>query len=100
MNDTKWKEIQEAMYRLQKSPQWRARYVSNGYISSWDGEWFYHFSDGRFNNIEWVEIEAKNDEQSETVLSLLKSIHVPGIKTENGFKVFGHVPEGYSVDYL
>lgn len=100
MNNTKWKEIQEAMYGLKESPQWRARHLTNGNVSSWDGEWFYHFSEGGFNDIEWVEIKAKNNEQPELILSLLKSIHVPGTKTENGFKVFGHVVEGISVDYL
>lgn len=100
MNKTKWKEIQEAMYGLQNSPQWRTRCVTNGYISNWDGEWFYHFSEGGFDDIEWVEIRAENDEQSKIILSSLKSIHVPGIKTENGFKVFGYVRAGESIDYL
>lgn len=100
MNDTKWKEVQEAMYGLQESPQWRTRSVTNGYISSWDGDWFYHFSTGDFNNIEWVEIKAEDEKLSELVLSALKSIHVPGIKIENGFKVYGYVSEGQSVDYL
>lgn len=100
MNNTKWKELQEAMYGLQQRPQWRTRCTTNGYISSWDGEWFYHFSEGGFEDIEWVEIKAENETQSELVLSLLKSIHVPGIKTEYGFKVYGYVHEGESVDYL
>ena len=100
MNNTKWKEIQEAMYGLQHSPQWRTRCVTNEYISDWDSEWFYHFSEGGFKNIEWVEIKIENEEQSQHVLSSLKSIHVPGIKTENGFRVYGYVREGEPVDYL
>lgn len=77
MNNAKWKEIQEAMYGLQHKPQWRTQSLKNGYISNWDSEWFYHFSEGGFDDIEWVEI-----------------------KTENGFKVFGYVREGELVDYL
>ncbi len=100
MNNTKWKEIQEAMYELQESPLWRTCCVTNGYVSSWDGEWFYHFSEGGFKDIEWVEIKAENEKQSDLVLSSLKSIHVPGIKTENGFRVYGYVSEGESVEYL
>ncbi len=100
MNNTKWKEIQKAMYELQESPQWRTRCLTNGYITNWDGEWRYHFSEGGFKDIEWVEIKTENDVQFELVFSLLKSIHVPGIKIENGFKVYGYVNEGQSVDYL
>lgn len=100
MNNTKWKEIQEAMYGLQQKPQWRTRCVTNGYISNWDGEWFYHFSEGGFKDIEWVEIKVENNEQFELVSSSLKSIHVPGEKIENGFKVYGYIRDGESVEYL
>lgn len=100
MNNTKWKEIHKAMYELQESPKWRTKCVTNGYISCWDGEWFYHFSEGGFEDIEWVEIKTEDKEQSDRVLSILKSIHVPSIKTEHGFKVYGYIIEGASVDYL
>ncbi len=88
------------MYGLQLSPQWRTQCLTNRFISSWDSEWFYHFSEGGFEDIEWLEIKVENEEQSELVLSSLKSIHVPGVKTDNGYKVYGYIPEGESVDYL
>lgn len=100
MNDTKWKEIQSAMYGLRESPKWRTCSVDNGYISNWDGEWYYHFSEGGFSDIEWVEIKIENQEQLELVLSELKSIHVPGKKTEFGFKVFGYIREGEAIEYM
>lgn len=100
MNDTKWKEIQRAMYGLSESPLWRTRCVTNGFVSDWDGEWFYHFSEGGFKDIEWVEIQSNNEEQSVSILALLKAIHVPGVKTENGFKVYGYIKKGEAVDYL
>lgn len=88
------------MYGLQVSPVWRTRCVTNGYVSNWDGEWFYHFSEGGFEDIEWVEIKSDNETQSKAVLLALKEIHVPGIKTEWGFKVYGYVGEGKPIDYL
>lgn len=100
MNNTKWKEIQDAMYRLEQSPQWRTKCMTNGYISSWDREWFYHFSEGSFEDIEWVEIKVETDQQAKLIISLLKSIHVPGIQTDIGYKVYGYAQEGNSVDYL
>ena len=100
MNNTKWKEIQKAMHGLQESPQWRTRCITNSYISNWYGDWFYHFSEGGFEDIEWVEIKTENEGQSKLILSLLKSIHMSGIKTESGFKVYGYLPDGESIDYL
>lgn len=88
------------MYGLEDSPRWRTKSVSNGYLSNWDSEWYYHFSVGGFKDIEWLEIRVETEQQSLEVLSILKSIHVPGIKTEFGFKVFGYVKDRDSADYL
>ena len=89
------------MYALGKdSPKWRTKCTTNGYISDWDNEWYYHFSVGGFKDIEWVELQSSTKEQEHKILSLLKQIHVPGIKTENGYMVFGYVNEGQVIDYL
>ncbi|QDT81811.1 hypothetical protein CA11_54080 [Gimesia maris] len=101
MNNTRWRELQTAMIEL-KSVQtlWRTRCLENGFISAWDGEWFYHFSQGGYTDIEWVEIKVEGESEREIVLSRLKKIHVPGEVTEHGFKVFGYIPAGQTVDYL
>ena len=101
MNNTKWRELQAAMYELRKpSPQWRTKCIDNAYISSWDGEWYYHFSVGGYKDIEWVEIKFENEEQKNIILSALKVIHVPGCEIENGYKVYGYINEGQSIDYI
>jgi hypothetical protein len=101
MNDTKWDEVRLAMYDLgEMSPKWRTRDVENGYVSTWDGEWFYHFREAGYRTIEWVEIATGTDEQREAVRNLLRRIHVPGVETEYGFRVYGHVAPGQQVDYL
>lgn len=68
--------------------------------SNWDREWFYHFSDGGFEDIEWVEIKVETDQQAKEILSILKSIHVPGIRTYIGYIVYGYVRDDDFVDYL
>jgi len=101
MNNTKWEELRLAMYSLgDLSPQWRTRVMYTGYESSWDGEWFYHFRGGGYDDIEWVEIKVRSAEQSDAVLNALRPIHVPGEKTPEGFKVYGYLPDGQGCEYL
>ncbi|MDX2348893.1 MAG: hypothetical protein QNK32_00755 [Porticoccus sp.] len=101
MDDIQWWELQQAMFSLSNlSPQWRTKCRLNGSISNWDHEWFYHFSDRDYKDIEWVELKIESDEQKELVLSDLRKIHLPGELTENGVKVFGYVPKDSFVEYL
>ncbi len=101
MNNTKWHELRAAMLELEKpSPQWRTRILGTGFESGWDPEWFYHFSEGGYDDLEWVEIRPATVEQSPMLLAALREIHLPGTQTALGFKVFGHLPEGMPCDYL
>ena len=101
LNNTKWDEIRLAMYGLGPlSPKWRTRDRETGYVSEWDGEWFYHFRAGGYESIEWVDIRIDSPAQEEAVRSELKKIHVPGCKTEEGFRVFGYQAAGVALQYL
>ncbi|WP_281556004.1 DUF6678 family protein [Thalassomonas sp. RHCl1] len=102
MNDTKWRELQTAMYELKPNiPFWRTRCVDNGYETpNWDGDWIHHFYAGGFETIEWVEIQTTDDKQRSIVRSVLKKIHVPGHETEHGFKVYGYIRDGAAIDYI
>lgn len=100
MNNTKWAELRIGMHGLgELAPRFRVRNLRSGSISTWDREWFYHFS-GRHEEDEWVELEVTSSTQHDAVLRLLQSVHVPGIKTGNGFKIYGYVVKGTQVDYL
>jgi hypothetical protein len=100
MNNTKWADLRVGMHELgELSPRFRVRNLRSGGISVWDREWFYHFF-GRHEEDEWVEVEVTSVAQHDAVLRLLRSVHVPGIKTENGFKIYGYVVSGTQVDYL
>jgi hypothetical protein len=100
MNYTKWDELRLAMYGLgDLRPLWRTKDVS-GYVSRWDGEWFYHFRDGDYVSIEWAEVQVSSAEQDAAVVELLRRIHVPGHRTEDGFRIYGYAPDGMVIDYV
>ncbi len=100
MNDTKWKELRLAMYGLAAPPRWRTRDLQSGYESDWDREWFHHFRLGGYRTIEWVEIETEGPEQLLAIHAELARIHVPGERTEAGFKVYGYLKPGVVMDYV
>jgi hypothetical protein len=100
MNDTKWDELRRAMYALgEASPRWRTKDLS-GYLSLWDGEWFYHFCGGGYDTIEWVEIWTATPEQDAAVEAALRRIHVPGHRVNHGFRVYGYFRSGTAVGYI
>lgn len=100
MNDTKWNELRIGMYGLGAlAPRFRVRNVHSECIGNWDGEWFYHFH-GRHEDDEWVDIAVTSDAQRDVVLQVLRSVHVPGVVTDFGFRIFGYVPLGTAVAYL
>lgn len=101
MNDTKWDELRLAMHELGPlSPKWRTLDVENGNLSDWDGDWFYHFRNGGYKFVEWVEIAIESAEQRHAVLTKLTKIHIPGQYTDAGFRVLGYADVGVEIDYL
>lgn len=100
MSNTKWNELRIGMSGLGAlAPRFRVRSIRSGRIGDWDGEWFYHFH-GRHEEDEWVEVAVTSDAQRDAVLQVLRSVHVPGVVTECGFRIFGYVPLGTEVEYL
>jgi hypothetical protein len=101
MNDTKWDEVRVAMYALDDySPRWRTRDIESGHVSQWDREWYYHFRNGGYEFIEWLEIAIDSPEQRELVRDCLRRIGVPGVEDVDGFRVLGYAAVGHSVDYI
>ena len=100
MNNTKWDQLRLGMYNLgDLRPRWRTKDIS-GYVCPWDGEWFYHFREGGYSTIEWVEIQVKSAEQEAAVLNLLRTIHLPGHRFDQGFRIYGYVRDGLAMDYI
>ena len=74
--------------------------MGTGYESAWNGDWYYHFRNGGYRDIEWAELRITSPQQRRAVRKRLVAIHLPGEETELGFRVFGYVPAGTVVDYI
>jgi hypothetical protein len=100
MSETKWDELRLAMYGLGVlRPSWRTKDLS-GYVSPWDGEWLYHFREGGYSSIEWVEIRVTTPEQDAAVEAVLRRVHLTGHRVEQGIRVYGYAREGAILDYI
>ena len=101
MNNAKWEEMRLAMYGLgELHPKWRTRDLGTGFVSPWDGDWFYHFRSSGYSTIEWLEIKISDDAQRSAVVEALRAIHVPGEDQGDVLRIYGHVPSGTAVEYL
>lgn len=101
MNNTKWEELRSEMYELRElSPDWRTRSLKTAYICSWDSCWFYHFRNGEYKDIEWVELRTTSLGQQNLVKDKLQAIHVPGFTYDGGFKIFGYIKEDKPIEYI
>ncbi|GAA0076942.1 hypothetical protein UT300005_13200 [Clostridium sp. CTA-5] len=99
MNNTKWKEIRLAMYQYHETIMWRVKNIDNGYLSNWDGEWFYHFKLMGYDTIEWLEIKVDNEEMKNKIVNILRKIHVPGEILNNSIKVYGYKKDEF-INYI
>ena len=101
LSDTKWDELRLAMCALgDLSPQFRVKDIEATQPGPWDGEWYYHFREGGYRSMEWVELQLKDEAQRANVASILASINWPGVHTNGGFIVYGHVMPGTPVEYI
>ena len=100
MNDTKWDELRLAMYAIRPAPKWRTKDVHSGFTSPWDGEWYYHFRDGGYDSIEFVEIRAEDPQHLDSIVASLRAIHVPGVIEGDVVTVYGHIEPGEAVDWI
>ncbi|MGV1752326.1 DUF6678 family protein [Agrobacterium sp. CG674] len=99
MNNTKWNELVLEMDELTPSPAWSTLSM-NGHNYGPDRDWLYHFTEGGYEDIVYVDIHVETPMQRELVLSALRKVHVPGEETSAGFRVFGQVQNGQGVDYI
>jgi hypothetical protein len=74
--------------------------VDGDELTRWDGEWFYHFRGCGYESIQWVDLRIESSEQREAVRQRLVQIHVPGVVTETGFRVYGWLLPGESAEYI
>lgn len=99
MNNTKWNEIRVAMFSMESPPSWKITCL-NGYESTADSEWFYHFSEGGYLDIQHLDILTNSVAQHAMVGTILRAIHLPGIEFKSGYRILGYADAVSNVDYL
>jgi hypothetical protein len=82
-NDTKWNELREAMIQLPAAlrPRWQSTTL-DGYVSDYDGEWFYHFALGGFKDILHVDIKSLTEAGDVAVNKAISQIGLMTTKPE------------------
>ncbi|MCK1425253.1 hypothetical protein IVB14_15825 [Bradyrhizobium sp. 180] len=85
-NDTKWRELREAMLALAPSdqPRFRCKNLETGNLSQWDGEWFYHWMSVGWDWMEWAELSTETAHQRELVRAILRRMRFAGEQTTAG----------------
>ena len=101
-NDTKWRELREAVLRLPPAdrPRFRCKNLETGYLSPYDGEWSHHWANGGWDWMEWTELSTDTAHRRELVRAILKSIRFAGAETASGFRIYGYLRQGEPADYL
>ena len=92
LNNTKWDELRRALHDLPTKTRFRIKTLGHSYVSNWDGEWFYHFHEGGYSDIEWAEINLTPEEQSLVIRELAVKA-IPYELSEYGLKVFGYIDD-------
>lgn len=100
MNDTKWAELRLAMLDIEPRPIWSSVTRETNYRYGPDSDWFYHFCAGPYSDLLFVDIETPDPQQRTKARAALKSIHLPGEETADGFRVLGYAVEGQAVSYI
>jgi hypothetical protein len=101
MNNTRWRKLRVAMLGLRPfSPFYRITNVENGYLTEWDGEWFYHFNLTDYALIEWLDLRPRDPSLRGALHQALKRLHLPGEDTPYGFRIFGYGRSGRPLDYI
>ncbi len=88
------------MAAIEQGPSYRTRCIDNGFVSTWDHDWLYHFPIGGYKCIEWLEISCETEQEKEAVSRALKRVHVPGKAIPTGFIIYGYINAGQEIEYL
>ena len=101
-NDTKWRELRRAILELENDqrPRFRCMNVETGRFGPWDAEWFYHWMQGGWDWMEWVDLQVRTPQHRDIIRSIIRHIRFAGEETTEGFRLYGYVRAGQVVDYI
>ena len=74
-------------------PQFRSKCIANGHISDWDGEWYYHFLAGGYDDVEWFELRG-NALRSSEILKDIVEIGFVGDLNDGTLRLYGYAKNG------
>lgn len=86
------------MVNITLPPLWKVTYL-NGYESAVNREWYYHFREGGYSDIHYLDVLINSAEYA-LVSSILRDIHLPGFETSTGYRIQGYADSASYVSYL
>lgn len=94
-NASRWQQLRERMLQLDITdrPNFRSRCLLNDNLSCWDSEWFYHFSDGGYEDIEWFELRG-GALLTPQVFSDVVDIQFVGELRDRTLRLYGYLRNG------
>jgi hypothetical protein len=94
INDTKWRELCMAIYRMPSPPRFRIRdlLAPAGHVSDWDGGWYHH--PYPYLTIEWMEIDPAGRADPGQVVQRLRQVGARFEERGQCFRVFGYTRIG------
>ena len=104
-NKTKWLKLRDFVLTLDVRPRFRSKILETGYVSKWDGEWYYHLigesaiNEGNFKEIEWFEL-AGSALEDHTIIERISSIGFCGEFVDGNLRLYGYIKNGEFVPKL
>jgi hypothetical protein len=108
MNDTKWKELVEAMRAMPAGkPLYRIKDVLDSCpeLGPWDNEWFCHL--WPYYGIEWIEIDPTRQrqlgpgaDQTDAIVVALRECSIPFSFQGRYIRVWGYTRPGATVHFV
>lgn len=78
----------------------RSKHLGTGFISEWSGEWFYHFQEGGFADIEWFELTNPSKLDALTLQNMVKIGFAGTVLAEGNLRIYGYAASGQFVRKL
>jgi hypothetical protein len=100
MNIPKWEELRLAMLSFERQPPWRTRDAEKGMNHPGTPNGSITSASAAFTPQSGLRLPHRVPSTFRKLKEALARLHVPGERTEDGFKVYGFIPIGKALDYV